>query len=137
LAKIVIPKNGVQIITNSQQGLNVIATPSVTLKKDANLQISGQNGDADLILVHGNFDWGADSSISFSGVDDHSLIIVVSGKHVSVGKGSQLLGTILAPNATCIVGAGAQVIGEMICAKKISLGNGSQVQYLPTTVTIP
>jgi predicted acyltransferase (DUF342 family) len=87
--------------------------------------------------VHGNLNWGADASISFNGVLTTHVMFVVSGKLVSLGKGSQLIGTILAPHATCEVGAGAQVIGEIICGKKIQLDNGSQVQYDPTVVTIP
>ncbi len=79
----------------------------------------------------------SDSSNTFSGMTSTDLLIVVSGELVSIGKDSQLVATIVAPNATCEIGAGAQVIGEMICGKKISLGNGSQVRYLTTAVTIP
>jgi predicted acyltransferase (DUF342 family) len=73
----------------------------------------------------------------FSGMTDTDLVFVISGKLVSIGRNSQLPATVVAPNATCEVGARAQVFGEMVCGKKISLGDHSQVQYVPTAVTIP
>jgi hypothetical protein len=137
LSKIAVPKNGFQTIVNSQTGLNVITTPSVNLKKGAELDISGQSGETDLILVNGDLKWGADASLLFSGMTDTDLVFVISGKLVSIGRNSQLPATVVAPNATCEVGARAQVFGEMVCGKKISLGDHSQVQYVPTAVTIP
>jgi hypothetical protein len=137
LAPIALSKAGMQTITNGQPGLNVIATPSVTLKNGATLTVQGQTGDSDLLLVHGDFKWGPNSSITYFGMGP-DMIVVVSGKHVAIGKKSQLRGSIVALDATCKVAPDAQVIGQMVCKRQIVLGTDAQVIYAPTTnVTIP
>lgn len=70
-----------------------------------------------------------------SGVTD--VLFVVSGTIVSTGRGSQLVGAILAPNASCTVGVDAQVSRAVFCGKTITLDANAQMIYNPTTVTIP
>lgn len=135
LPAVVVPRKGSVTITDTQTGLNIVSVPSVTLKRNALLKFSGQPGDTVILLIDHDLNWEADAFMTTSGVTD--VLFVVSGKTVSIGRGSQLVGTILAPNATCALGVDAQVSGAVFCGKKITLDANSQVIYNPTTITIP
>ena len=130
-----VPRKGIVTITDTQTGLNIISVPSLTLKSKALLKFSGQPGNTVILVIDHDLNWGADAFMTTSGVTD--VLFVVSGKTVSTGRGSQLVGTILAPDASCTVGVDAQVSGAVFCGKKITLDAKAQVIYNPTTVTIP
>jgi choice-of-anchor A domain-containing protein len=135
LPAIVVPRKGSVTITDTQTGLNIVSVPSVTLKRNALLKFSGAPGDTVILVIDHDLNWDADAFMTTGGVTD--VIFVVSGKIVSMGRSSQLVGTILAPNASCALGVDAQVSGAVFCGKKITLGVNSQVIYNPTTITIP
>lgn len=130
-----VPRKSAVTITDTQTGLNIISVPSVTLDDNALLEFSGQAGDTVILVIDQDLNWGAHAFMTTSGVTD--VLFVVSGKTVSMGRNSQLIGTILAPNATCTVGADAQVSGALLCGQDITLDPNAQVIYNPTTVTIP
>jgi hypothetical protein len=73
--------------------------------------------------------------MSTNGVTE--VLFLVLGNSASMGKKSQLRGTILAPHAKCTVGDDAQLIGALLCEKKIVLAARSQIIYVPTTIMIP
>jgi hypothetical protein len=137
LPAIKLPKDGTSTITNTQPGLNIISVPSVTLKKDARLTLSGAPGDSVILVIDGDLKWGPDASLGVSGGTSDQVIFVVSGNVVSLGQSSQLPATIVAPNAKCTLGKDSQLIGALFCGKQIALGADSQVQFVPTAVTIP
>lgn len=135
LPAIVVPRKGSLTITDTETGLNIISVPSITLKGNALLKFSGSPGDTVILIIDHDLKWAADAFMTTSGVTD--VLFVVSGKTVSMGKSSQLVGTILAPNATCTLGVKAQVSGAVFCGGEITLDANSQVIYNPTPITIP
>lgn len=148
--KIVVPVNGSQSIVDTQTGLNIITVPSITLKKDSALILSGaaDNTDQVVLIVAGNLQLGADSDLapsthvpSFSEAD---LVILVLGKSVSVGKNAVLNGTLLAPSAVCTLGAGFATRGAFIRGKTVRLanqdaaGDSGSIAFTPATgVVLP
>ncbi|HTW89273.1 MAG TPA: collagen-binding domain-containing protein, partial [Candidatus Binataceae bacterium] len=135
LPAVVVPRKGSMTITDTETGLNIISVPSLTLKQNALLKFSGSPGDTVILIIDHDLNWDADAFMTTSGVTD--VLFVVSGQTVSMGNGSQLVGTILAPDARCTLGVKAQVSGAVFCGKEITLGANSQVIYNPTTVSIP
>jgi choice-of-anchor A domain-containing protein len=130
----VVKANDSLTINTTQAGLNIVSMPSLTLKKKAVLQFSGQAGDTVIVVIDHNLKWGAGAFMT-SSVDD--VLFMVAGKMVSLGRNAQLEGTILAPDAKCSIGRNAQVVGAVLCGKKISLATKSQVIFAPTTITVP
>jgi len=149
-SKIVVPVNGSESITDNQTGLNIITVPSIRLKKDSALILFGAGNETDhvVLIVAGNLQLGADSDLAPSTVNpsftEANLVILVLGHSVSVGKNAVLNGTLVAPNASCTLGAGFATLGAFICGKSVKLanqdaaGDSGSIGFTPATgVVLP
>lgn len=139
LGAIKIGKNGTQTITDTVSGnLNVISTPSIMIGNGGSLLISGGASDTVLMLVAGNVKLAPNAVIDTrGGLPRTSLLILTSGRSVTVGHDGVLDATVLAPNANCTLGVDAATQGAYICGKHISINHDAGLVGEASTVSVP
>jgi hypothetical protein len=139
LPAVKIGKNGDQTITDTVSGgLNVFSIPSINIANGGTLLISGGASDHALLLVAGNVKVGPDAVIDTTGgLPRTSLLILSSGRSVTVAHDGVLDATVVAPNANCILGPNAATEGAYICGKHVSVNHDAGLLGEASTVSVP
>jgi hypothetical protein len=137
-APIKIAKNGMQEIDDNVAGLNVVTVPSITLGVDGTLSVGGGATDQIVVMIAVDLKVRAGAILSpVSPLTSAQHVIVVLGKSVSLGANSHVSATVVAPGATCTVGADSDIIGALICGEKATLGADAKMPVVPSVVTLP
>jgi hypothetical protein len=139
LPAVKVAKNGNQTITDTVSGgLNVFSIPSINIANGGTLEVSGGASDHALLLVAGNVKVGPDAVIDTTGgLPRTSLLILSSGRSVTVGHDGVLDATVVAPNANCILGPNAATEGAYICGKHVSVNHDAGLLGEASTVSVP
>lgn len=137
LSAIKIGKNGDVTVNDTVSDLNVIMVPSINIANGGTLTIAGAAGDTVLLLVAHNVKLGPKAMLVTSGMPDNHLLILASGRSVTVGRDGLLTATVLAPNANCVLGVNASTRGAFICGNHISLNHDSTLDGEPSAVSLP
>jgi hypothetical protein len=138
LGPLTVAKNGTATITGTVTGVNVVSISSITIKKGATLNLSGDASDIMILDISGALTVHTTAQIVLvGGLTASQVILNVRTGDVSLPQSFELDGTLIAAEGKCTLDQDDDVVGAVVCNKKITLNKRAKVTFAAFSSAIP